>query len=149
MSMVMTSGASRATAASASSPFLAVPTTVMAESALNTCSRKSRVLAESSTISTFIMKTPVSSFRLTLNKPFNHFQQVALIEAALDDVGVCPHLDTTLPVFPRIEGSNQHQRQVGEFPGTADLRGQFEAVHPRHVHVRYHQIDRFRPELGQ
>ena len=67
--------------------------------------RYSRVTAESSAISTRIM-------RPSTPEPVDDLEQVGLLEARLHDVGVGADLDPALLVLARLERADEHDRQV-------------------------------------
>src|SRR5579859_512217 len=103
ISIVITSGRSRCAAATASSPLRAVPITRTWGSAVSIPIRNSRTTAESSTISTLITgRLPGSK------EPADHVQQVALVEAALHQVGVGPGGRAPRAIFARFQRCDQH-----------------------------------------
>src|SRR5581483_7339898 len=104
-SIRITSGRRRRVRATASSPSLATPTRLSSGSPSIRRERCSRVAAESSARSTRITRRSVARGSY---EALDQLQQVGLVEARLDHVGVGAGLDPALPVFPGLEGGDEH-----------------------------------------
>ena len=65
----------------------------------------------------------------------DHIEQIALIEAAFDDVGVRTDIESALSVFAGFEPGNQHDRKLMKFFILSYSLCEFEAVHARHLDV--------------
>src|SRR3989338_1892183 len=135
MSMRTTSGRSRWVASTAAPPSPTLPTTSKAPASRSRCARYSRVTGESSASTTRIGATSA----LTSHQPPDDVQEVRLIEARLDHVGVRADLDAALLVLARLERGHEDHGQLAKPAVGADPGRQLEAVHPRHVHVRDHE----------
>src|SRR2546422_9031475 len=113
ISIVMTSGFLCCTAVRASSPLGTAPITWISGSALRICTRNSLTVGESSTTKTLIMHPPLISVACSY-QPTNNLQQVTLIKAAFDDIGIRSDLDAALPVCTRVESRHQGNGHVRE-----------------------------------
>src|SRR5665811_2550476 len=98
---------------------------------------------ESSTMSTSIKTGSFGDGRESLwnellgsQEPPNDLEQVALVEIALDYIGIRAHLDAVFAIFGRAQGRHQHNRQLLELLVGSDPGGELEAVHARHVDIR-------------
>src|SRR5258708_25250324 len=135
MSIRMTSGLSRTACSTASAPSRAVPATSRPVPSPSSQARYSRVVAESSARSTRITASsaPAAAARSAValsHQPPDDLEQLRLVEARLDHVGVGAHLHPPLPVLPGVDGRHQHQRQVGDGAIRAPPRRLPEALPP-------------------
>ena len=95
-------------------------------------------VGESSTTKTLIIEPPPS------DQPLYHFKKVALVEAALHNVGVRTGIDAPLPVRARIEPGDEDDREPGQSLVRPDFRRKLETVHPRHIDIGHHKVERSR-----
>src|ERR1043166_1630960 len=148
MSMSTTSGLLLLRKSSAAWPSATAPTTRSCGSDSSRWTRNVRDTAESSATSTSILPSVMRPFTGS-NQPAHGLEQVALIEAALDDVGVGADVDAALAVLSRFQPRHQHHGQLREFLVGTDPCSKIEAVQARHFHVGDDQVEMLRPQQGE
>jgi hypothetical protein len=83
------------------------------------------------------------------DESLDHGEEIALVKAALHQVGISSDLHAALAVCVRSEGRHQHHGYIGELLIAANLGREVEAIHPRHIDVGDHDIDASTAQLRE
>src|ERR1700674_2293008 len=94
-----------------------------------------RTEGESSTSNTRI-REPFSTASVVGAQSPHQLHQLAGVEALLGEVGVGAGLEAAQAVLGAVAGRDDDDRQMGEVLHAAQLAGQLEAVHVRHLDLR-------------
>src|SRR5437016_3716127 len=138
-SIVIRSGFNSARRWIASAPFEAVPTTRSCGSDWIIAVNARHASGESSTTRTWMGELSVMS---SPHQPLDRFDEMVLIERALDDVCLRAHLQAAAFVFFFITRGHDHHGQLFEGIALPKRLAKLKPIHARHLHVGNHEIER-------